>query len=423
MSRIGFCRREITPPVGMGLGGYAGHRPCTGVHDALYCRAVVLEQAGALYGLAALDLMCADESLWEEIDRRVAHLGISPERLVVSAIHSHSAPAGVVPEEGPLASINRVILPRTPGYPEYMDSVARAAAEALEEAAEKLEAFQIRSGRGPAPAMGSERHTGGYAFAELTAIECRTESGKNLILYNFPCHPTVMSPANLLVSADLVGGIEARLDADLAVFLNGAAGDISTRFTRREASFAECARMGTLAAEAVRELLADKPFSEPAPLVGRSGTVTLQARAVQPEEEARQKLAEATDRWQRAVEAGLDPGTVRILKSYVEGAGVNLEFSQTMGDLKRLKLPVRAFRFAGYDFVTVPGELYSTLLPEGASAICYANGYYRYIADQNAYDSGHYEAMAAILALGQGEIFREAITQLLGQLPQQEEII
>lgn len=423
MSRIGFCRRDITPPIGMGLGGYAGHRPCTGVHDRLFCRAVVLEQAGTLYGLAALDLMCADNSLWEYIARQAADLGISPERLVVSAIHSHSAPAGVIPEEGELASINRVILPRTPGYAAYMESVVRAATEALAEAAGNLEAFQIRSGRGPAPAVGSERHTGGYAFAELTAIQCRTDSGKNLILYNFPCHPTVMSPANLLVSADLVGSIEGQLEGDMAVFLNGAAGDISTRFTRREASFSECARMGCLAAEAVRTLLADKPFTEPGPLTGLSGTVQLQARAVQPEAEARQKLEDATARWRQAEEAGVDPGTLRILKSYVEGAGVNLEFSQTMGDLRLLNLPVRVFRFAGFDFITVPGELYSTLLPEGASAICYANGYYRYIADRAAYDAGHYEAMAAILAPGQGEQLKDAITRLLRQLDQQEEML
>ena len=423
MLRIGFARRDITPPVGMGLGGYAGHRPCTGIHDQLFCRAVVLEQEGIRYGLAALDLMCADESLGADIARRAAHLGFSPEKLVVSAIHSHSAPAGLVPEKGPLAVINRLIVPQTPGFAEYMDTVAGAAAEALAEAAESAQPFQIRSGRGPAPAVGSERHTGGYAFAELTAIECRTASGRKLILYNFPCHPTVMSPANLLVSADLVGGIEAQLDGDMAVFLNGAAGDISTRFTRREATFDECARMGTLAAEAVRELLADKPFREPTPLIGLSDTVQLQARSVQPEEEARQKLADAIARWRRAEADGADPGTLRILKSYVEGAGVNLEFSQTMGDLRQLNLPVRAFRFAGLDFVTVPGELYSTLLPEGAAAICYANGYYRYIAGKAAYDAGHYEAMAAILAPGQGEKFRNAITQLLGQLDQQEETI
>ena len=423
MQRIGFAKRTITPPVGTGLGGYAGHRPCTAVHDPLYCRAVVLEQEGIRYALAALDLMCADESLWDAIARRTGHLGIRRERLVVSAIHSHSAPAGVIPEAGPLAAINRLILPQTPGFEAYMGTVADAAAAALEEAAGNLEPFRTRGGRGTLPPIGSERHTGAPARGALTVIQCRTGSGKTLTLYNFPCHPTVMSPANLLVSADLIGGIEDLLDADMALFLNGAAGDISTRFTRRGSSFAECARMGTLAAEAIQALVADKPFTPPAPFAGLSGEVALKARQVQPEEEARKQLEDAAARWRQAEKAGADAGTLRILKSYVEGAGVSLEFSQTMGDLRQLKLPVRAFQFAGYDFVTVPGELYSTLLPEGAAAICYANGYYRYIADRDAYDAGHYEVLAAILAPGEGEQFRKEITRLLRQLPQQEDIL
>ena len=41
--RIGFWKVDITPPLGTELGGYAGYRPCSGVHDMLHCRAVVLE--------------------------------------------------------------------------------------------------------------------------------------------------------------------------------------------------------------------------------------------------------------------------------------------------------------------------------------------------------------------------------------------
>nr|MBQ8245284.1 hypothetical protein [Oscillospiraceae bacterium] len=420
MNRIGFAKREITPPVGTELGGYAGYRPCTGVHDPLYCRAVVLEQSGTLYALAALDLLCADESLCRRIAERAAGLGISRERLVVSAIHSHSAPVGVIPGEGPLAGINRAILPQAPAFADYMAAVIDAAAEALAEAAGRLEPFRVRSSRGPLPPIGSERHTGAPACGSLTVVQCRTDSGRDLLLYHFPCHPTVMSPANLLVSADLAGGIEALLDADIAVFLNGAAGDISTRFTRRESSFAECARMGAMAAEAIRSLVEGQPFSDPAPLHGFSADLTLEARRVEPEESARRQLEEATARWKQAETDGADAGALRILKSYVEGAGVNLEFSQTMGNLRQLTLPVRVFRFAGIHFVTVPGELYSTLLPREAAPVCYANGYYRYIADQGAYDAGHYEALAAILARGQGEILKEKIQQLLDQLQQQE---
>lgn len=417
MIRIGFAKRDITPPVGTELGGYAGYRPCTGVHDPLSCRAVVMEQDGSRYALAALELMCADESLCSRIAQKVAGLGIPPEHLVVCAIHSHSAPAGLIPGEGPLASVNQAIVPRDPGFGDYMEAVSAAAAEACAEAAARPEGFRVRTARGSLPPIGSERHTGQKAAGELTVLQCRTDSGRVLTLYSFPCHPTVMSPANLLVSADVVGGIEALLDGETAIFLNGAAGDISTRFTRREASFAECDRMARMAADSIRSLLQKSPWQLPDPLTGRTASVTLQARRVMAPEEAQKQLEEATARWQQALAEGADAGTVRILKSYVEGAGVNLEFSHTMGNIRQLQLPVKLFRFAGLTFVTVPGELYSTLLPPDIIPICYANGYYRYIADRHAYEEGHYEAMAAILAPGQGEALMQEITQLLTQLP------
>ena len=410
--KIGFAQKTITPPLGMELGGYAGYRPNSGVHDPLYCKVIVAEQQSNCYALIVLDLMCADESLCERIAAAVAPLGISKERLIVSAIHSHAAPAGVFPDEGALACVNRAIVPQNPAFSAYMQSVVDAAADACAEATAALEPFKVRTGCSAMPPIGSERHSGAQANGMLTAAEILTQSGKKLIFYNFPCHPTVLSAANLLVSADFVGQIHGNLDADMTVFTNGAAGDISTRFTRRESSFEECARMGKLAAEYIRAALAEKPFQEPQPLSGCRKMVTLPARKVEPEAVAKKQLEETTLRWRQAVEDGADAATVRILKSYVEGAGVNLEFARNMGGIREFTVPVTAFKFAGLSFTTVPGEFYSTLLPRGIAAICYANGYYRYIADKNAYEQGHYEALAAIVARGGGEILSNTIRQM-----------
>ena len=414
--KIGFAKREITPPASMELGGYAGYRPNAGVHDPLWCKAVLLEQAGKRYLLAVLDLLCADESLCEAIAHAVSPLGIGRERVIVSAIHTHAAPVGLIPGAGPLARINEAILPENPAFGAYMQSVVDAAREACAEAAATLEPFTMRAARGKMPPVGSERHTGEVPRGALTAAQIRTQSGKNLILYNFPCHPTVLSAANLLVSADFAGGIEPLLDADMSVFINGAAGDISTRFTRRESSFEECGRMAAIAAEYIRDLLQEQPFEEPGILRGLRRTVVLPARQVQPVETAKEQLEAATANWQQAVDAGADAGTVRILKSYVEGAGVNLEFARNMCGIREFHLPVTVFRFAGMNFATVPGEFYSTLLPEDTAALCYANGYYRYIADCGAYDAGHYEALAAIVARGSGEILSDTIRRMLEQL-------
>lgn len=416
MMRIGFAKTDITPPVGTELGGYAGYRPCTGSHDPLYCKAVVLEQDGVKYALVAFDLLCVDEALYLRLAEALKDLGICQDRLIACAIHSHASPVGVVSGEGPLASVNTAIEPKDPGFKEYIVSVIQAAVAACKEAEGQLEPFQVRVARGAIPKVGSERHTGTELQGQMTALQFRTESGKLLAVYNFPCHPTVLSPANFLASADFVAGIEGYLGGDMAVFLNGAAGDISTRFTRRESSFAECDRMAQIAAEQILTVLSGAQFREPEPIRGIHTSVTVQARQVGTLEEAAKRLEDHTARWKAAEAEGADAGTLRILKSYVEGAGVDLDFAETMVGLEQFHLPVTLFRFCGLDFATTPGELFSSLLPSGLSVITYANGYYRYISPKEAYDAGYYESMGSIIARGEGERLIERIEALRLQL-------
>ena len=157
----------------------------------------------------------------------------------------------------------------------------------------------------------------------------------------------------------------------------------------------------------------DAVYTQPEPLKGIRTTITLRARNVESEETAQKQLDEATERWQQALSQGADSGTVRILKSYVEGAGVSLEFARNLVGIHELHLPVTVFRFAGLNFASIPGELFSTLQPENVSILSYTNGYYRYICDEKAYEAGYYEALAAIVAPGEGEHFiRQIMTQL-----------
>ena len=418
--KIGFSKTEITPPMGMELAGYAGYRPCSGMHDPLYCKAAVLEQMGKRYGLLVLDLMCADESLYEKIAQAVAHFGISRERLIVAAIHSHAAPRGCIPGQGPLHRLNNAGFRHDEEFAVYIHGVVQKAAMALEEAVAGLEPFRVRTAQGELPPIGSERHTGQKAEGSLTVLHFQTASGRNLMIYNLPCQPTVLSSANLEVSADFAGQIEKHLHVDMGMFVNGAAGDISTRFTRREQTFAECERLGAVAARAILELIRDVRFQDPSPLTGNQLTIPLEVRQVETVEDARRKLEQTRERWEKAASEGADPATLRILKSYVEGAGVSLEFAQLMGGLRELELSVSVFRFMGLDFVSIPGELFSTLLPgQQTVAICYANGYDRYIASTDAYDKGYYEAMAAVLARGQGERLQSRLEQEINQMKQE----
>lgn len=415
-AKIGFAWEDITPPLGIELGGYAGYRPNRGVHDPLHCKAVVLEQNGLRYALVALDLLCVDEPLYRHIAASVEELGIAAEQLIVTAIHSHASPLGVFPGEGILGELNCTDVKDREAFRQYLNSVVDACAAACRTAVDNLEPFLVRTGRAEVPPVGSERHTGEAARGSLTVLHFRTERGRNLMVYSFPCHPTVLSAENLQVSADFTAGIQEQLDVDLGIFLNSAAGDISTRFTRREASYDECCRMAAIAAKAVTKCIRNAPFRAPEPLKGIHRTISLKTREVETEADALDRLLDATMLWQKAVSEGADPDRERLLRSQVEGAGVNVEFSRALGSIRRLELPVTVFRFMGISFASIPGELFSTLLSGEMVAICYANGYYRYIADRNAYDNGYYEALAAVLARGEGERLTEQVQNLLQEL-------
>ncbi|MBR2888872.1 MAG: hypothetical protein IKC09_01180 [Oscillospiraceae bacterium] len=415
--RLGFAQGDMTPPVGIELGGYAGYRPNEGFHDPLHCKAVVLEQDGVRYALVTLDLLCVDEPLYLAAAAAVAELGITRQRLIVCAIHSHAAPLGVLPGEGILGELNCTDIRDRVRFREYMDRVVRILTETCRRAVEGLEPFRVAVGRGPVPPLGSERHTGASAGGSLTALRFRTDSGRELLLYSFPCHPTVLPPANLQCSGDFVGCIPKYLDGKMAVFCNGAAGDISTRFTRREATFAECDRMGQMAAQAIRACLKDRPLRAPEPLRGIQTGISLKLRGTDAPDVAEARLASATEVWEAAATAGEEPGKLRLLRSKVEGAWVNLEFARKLPPVEALTLPVTAFRFMGVNVVTIPGELYSTLLPDTETvAICYANGYDRYIGDRGAYDRGDYEALAAVLAPGEGETLCRRLKEILASI-------
>ena len=74
--------------------------------------------------------------------------------------------------------------------------------------------------------------------------------GKPCGLLHYAVHPTVLGPDNLLITRDLVGfavdRVERALGMKTCLFLNGAAGNVSTRFTRRAQSFQEAERLGSL---------------------------------------------------------------------------------------------------------------------------------------------------------------------------------
>lgn len=94
----GLGKVDLTPPPGLPLFGYAGARSsdAAGVRTRLYARAWYLEDAqGARLALVQCDLGAISALLHLQVARAIVQeTGISVDRLLLSATHTHAGPGG-----------------------------------------------------------------------------------------------------------------------------------------------------------------------------------------------------------------------------------------------------------------------------------------------------------------------------------------
>jgi len=257
--RAGAAEVKITPPVGVDLSGYAAREgPTTGVHDDLWCRAVVLDGGGTRLGLVALDLLGLDFAIDAAIRRQVAEdTGLPPKHLLLNCSHTHAGPA--VAELRALGSPNRAYVEQLPAW------VAEAVAQAMARAAPASLSF----GTSPAGVgvnrrerTADDRITIGVSPQGITDEQVRVmplvgAGGEPVaVLFSYACHGTTLGAENRQVSADWMGAaceqLRGRLDGRaLPVFLQGCCGQINPRRERR--TMAQVAHLGAEMAEAVVE--------------------------------------------------------------------------------------------------------------------------------------------------------------------------
>lgn len=94
--------------------------------------------------------------------------------------------------------------------------------------------------------LGSNRQDPNKPFDhEVNVLRVDSKRGDQpiAVIVNYPCHPTVLSAENYLISGDfpsyMAKGISRFFPGCEAMFMQGAAGDISTRHNRRESTFKE----------------------------------------------------------------------------------------------------------------------------------------------------------------------------------------
>lgn len=228
--RAGVAREVISPPSGIYQIGYGrrskGNR---GVHDDLTATALVLDDGQTRLALVACDLLCLNEYT---VDRIRARAGAGTATIIACS-HTHAGPIAFA-DEGSDRANRAYIIDLIDGIVRTIQRAEAALAPAELAWAEGEAAIAVnRRQRAPDGTVTIGVNPDGPVDRSLGVLSVRSSAGQTLAtVVNYACHGTVLGPENLLVSADWVGPMRARVESELgglALFLQGAAGNLNPR--------------------------------------------------------------------------------------------------------------------------------------------------------------------------------------------------
>lgn len=238
---LGAAKVEVTPEEPVVLAGYGARTTeLEGIDTKLWARAVAIGEKDPLV-MVVLDNCGVPAAVRERLLERLQPHGITTDRLVVAATHTHNAPnlVGYAPilwagrtteaQEARMAAYTEVVIGK-------MESVVRAALEAREP-------MSLSWGKGRATFGGNRRVLkdgtwSGFGFQRdgpvdhsLPVLSARDGDGRVRVVWaNYACHCTTVGSRNH-VSGDWAGyandSIEAQLPDATALTTIGCGADIN----------------------------------------------------------------------------------------------------------------------------------------------------------------------------------------------------
>lgn len=401
----GAARAPFWFPPGLPMAGYADRDgPATGILDKLTIGALVLQFEQQRFVLVAADIVAVDSALVDEI---ALASGLQRSELAVCASHTHSGPAGVI----------RRLHPSDPdeSIPDVRNTFVQVCKNAITLAQARVEPVELRFGQTTTHGLAANRNDPAGPFdPRVSVLTTQNQAGYlTAVLVHFACHPTILSAANRAISADFPGAIRKWTEQavnqnrmpPVVLFANGAAGDISTRFTRRAQDAEEVTRIGREIGIAAQKALYETVDVGPG-MASASIGIELEGRVFDGVSQPELDTADGTH---------LNEAERRKAATRAQGAMLLEHLSRTDPHLIPHSAEIRAWRLGGLELVAIPGELFASLgerivqaAPGPALVLGYANGYVGYLVDEVAEAAGTYEALASPFAPGAGEATAQA---------------
>lgn len=380
--RIGVASIDITPAVGILLGGYR-ERASTSIGHPLRAEALVCERDGVRWALVIAEALGFPAGFVDEVRRGITRrCGIPASHILVTATHTHSAPLS-----------HPATLARGTREAAYRRTLGQRLATVVARAVRAARPGNLEATTCAAPEWGHNRrirtadgawanawedrqgrHTG-FFDPTIQVLGVRRDDGSlDAVLVTFGCHPVTLGPQSLAVSGDYVSYLKDALEKDgmARTVLFGIAGhaNINPRICIRR-SPVHARRMGRALARRIAAALRDLRPVAAGPL----------GACVRP--------------WR------IPPGPSRR---------------------KRTDTTVMALRAGAAGIVAVPGELFSEYVawfqeasPSAPTIVLsFGNDYVGYLPTDAAVEEGAYEVRAAAGVGIEGSLRRTVAAALAG---------
>ncbi len=216
----GAAKTVITPPIGYPMGNWGLRQGVAkGIHRDIHARAVVFERDGMSIAIVSLEIAGLTSETVQAIKARILQVaGIPVDNVLLNFTHNHTSPDTIV------------TLPRE--WITWTTWLADQVAGVVFNAANQAVAANVGAGLGSLEGWTVNRQYPDKAIdTEVGVMVVNDDDGEPIArLVNFACHGTADGGQYLEWSGDFAGEMSAEIEAQVpgavAIYVQGAAGDI-----------------------------------------------------------------------------------------------------------------------------------------------------------------------------------------------------
>lgn len=272
--KVGVATADITPPIGGKMAGYSarGENVSTGVHDPLTARTLVVDDGQQSLALVTLDLAGLPSNAFQTV-RDMIKGRTQVDLVLIVCSHTHSGPDGNLDfpsKEKPwlVDAVTRIVETAVQANDARVPATY---AVAKGEAREGHNRRKVKPDRTVTMFWRNEkREPTSPVDYEVGVVRFQGLDGKPIAtLVNFTCHPVVLGPGNLLISADYPGMMRSVVEESVGgtcLFANGACGDINPYMDKSDpaqGAYEHMEKMGRTIGKEVTRVVRDMKMHEP----------------------------------------------------------------------------------------------------------------------------------------------------------------